>query len=144
MSRDFFELMDMFDKIFESPVFTTGVREGYMCPAFPPVNLSIDEKKKDLRFEFAMAGIDQDRVKLAFVGDFMEMNADTFDKDENPRKYLVRGIKQVNSLVQKYYVPSDKYKTDETKAVFKNGILTIDIPAKEEVAAKEVKISIVN
>jgi HSP20 family molecular chaperone IbpA len=33
---------------------------------------------------------------------------------------------------QKYFVPLDKYAQDKVKAVFRNGILRVSIPPKEE------------
>ena len=45
---------------------------------------------------------------------------------------------------QKYYVPLDKYAQDKVKAVFRNGILRVTIPPKEEPEHSEgIKIEII-
>jgi len=51
--------------------------------------------------------------------------------DENIR-YLKRRLKMKDIEKQKYYVPLDKYAQDKVKAVYRNGILKVTIPPKEE------------
>ena len=51
--------------------------------------------------------------------------------DENIR-YFKRRLKMKDIEKQKYYVPLDKYAQDKVKATFRNGILRVSIPPKEE------------
>jgi HSP20 family molecular chaperone IbpA len=45
---------------------------------------------------------------------------------------------------QKYYVPLDKYAQENVRAVFKNGILKVTIPPKDEPDQNEgIKIEII-
>jgi HSP20 family molecular chaperone IbpA len=45
---------------------------------------------------------------------------------------------------QKYYVPLDKYAQEKVRAVFKNGILKVAIPPKDEPDQNEgIKIEII-
>jgi HSP20 family molecular chaperone IbpA len=46
--------------------------------------------------------------------------------------YLKRRLKLKDIEKQKYYVPLDKYAQENVKAVFKNGILRITVPPKDE------------
>ena len=52
-------------------------------------------------------------------------------QNENVR-YFKRRLKMKDIEKQKYYVPLDKYAQDKVKAVFRNGILRVSIPPKEE------------
>jgi len=46
---------------------------------------------------------------------------------------------------QKYYVPLDKYAQEKVKAIYRNGILRIIIPPKEEPDQNDgIKIEIVS
>jgi HSP20 family molecular chaperone IbpA len=47
-------------------------------------------------------------------------------------RYLKRRLKMKDIEKQKYYVPLDKYAQDKVKAVYKNGILRVTIPPKDE------------
>ena len=60
-------------------------------------------------------------------------------------KYFKKRLKFKDVKSQKYYVPEDKFNRDMVKAVFKNGVLRVELPAKEEFTTKEgIKIEIVN
>ncbi|MDR1230211.1 MAG: Hsp20 family protein, partial [Spirochaetaceae bacterium] len=60
-------------------------------------------------------------------------------------RYLKHRLKLKDIDKQKYFVPLDKYAQDKVKAVYKNGILRVRIPPKEEVEKDEgIKIEIVN
>jgi HSP20 family molecular chaperone IbpA len=63
----------------------------------------------------------------AFDGAF----ADTKSKDENYR-YFKRRLKLKDIEKQKYFVPLDKYVQEKVKAVYKNGILKVSVPPKDE------------
>lgn len=149
MRKDSFtEAMDIFDAVFNSALFPsfafTQDDRKYSCPTFPPVNIYIDEEKKDLQFELALAGVDPAAVSLSFAGDFMELKVKKDETEKSTtKKMVVYGIKKVSLDNNRYYVPADKYDTSNTKAEFKNGILTILVPAREELAVKPIEIKIV-
>ena len=54
-----------------------------------------------------------------------------FPSGENVR-YFKRRLKMKDIERQKYYVPLDKYAQEQVKAVYKNGILRVSIPPKDE------------
>ncbi|MDR2178458.1 MAG: Hsp20/alpha crystallin family protein [Treponema sp.] len=134
--------------------------------SYPPMNIYMSGDRS-LSFEFALAGFDEKDISLSFQGDYMVFSAaippgsrsgepenpgvfdsreDTFrreDTDDNPH-YLKRRLKMKNIEKQKYYVPLDKYAQEKVRAVFKNGILKITIPPKDEPEQNEgIKIEII-
>ena len=46
--------------------------------------------------------------------------------------YLKRRLKFKDIERQKYYVPQDKYAQEDVRAVFRNGVLRVTVPAREE------------
>ena len=63
--------------------------------------------------------------------------------EENAR-YFKRRLKLKDIEKQKYYVPLDKYAQEKVKAVYKNGILRVNIPPKDEPDQSEgIKIEII-
>ena len=114
--------------------------------SYPPMNVFMTSDRS-LVFEFALAGFDEKDISLSFQGDYMVFSAYTpsafgprsgangtiepTPPDENVR-YFKRRLKMKDIEKQKYFVPLDKYAQDKVKAVFRNGILRVSIPPKEE------------
>ena len=108
--------------------------------SYPPMNVFMTSDRS-LIFEFALAGFDEKDISLSFQGDYMVFSAtlpqpDSTDyavRDENPgNRYFKHRLKMKDIQKQKYYVPLDKYAQEKVKAVYKNGILKVSIPPKEE------------
>ncbi|MCL2197082.1 MAG: Hsp20/alpha crystallin family protein [Treponema sp.] len=110
--------------------------------SYPPMNVFMTEDKS-LVFEFALAGFDEKDISLSFQGDYMVFTAKIgssgaeedsqtrFNAEENVR-YFKRRLKMKDIEKQKYFVPLDKYAQEKVKAVYKNGILRVTIPPKDE------------
>jgi HSP20 family molecular chaperone IbpA len=103
--------------------------------SYPPLNVYLREDKS-LNFEFALAGFDEKNISLSFQGDYMIFSArisagPDAGETENVH-YLKRRLKLKDIEKQKYYVPRDKYAQENVKAVFKNGILRVTAPPRDE------------
>jgi len=116
----------------------------YPSYSYPPMNAFMTDDRT-LVFEFALAGFDEKDISLNFQGDYMvfcaklngvEFFADDGDneqiKPEENVRYFKRRLKMKNIEKQKYFVPLDKYAQEKVKAVYKNGILRVSIPPKDE------------
>jgi len=137
--------------------------------SYPPMNVYMTADRS-LIFEFALAGFDEKDISLSFQGDYMVFSAimprnawsarerpspsesaagqaeagEAYATDDNIR-YFKRRLKMKDIERQKYFVPLDKYAQDKVKAVFRNGILRVSIPPKEEPDQSDgIKIEIVS
>jgi HSP20 family molecular chaperone IbpA len=119
--------------------------------SYPPMNVLIT-KDRTLVFEFALAGFDEKNINLSFQGDYMVFSATLGVMEEAPPeasehedvRYFKRRLKMKDIEKQKYYVPLDKYAQEKVKAVYKNGILRVSIPPKDEPDQNDgIKIEIV-
>jgi len=120
--------------------------------SYPPMNAYMTEDKS-LVFEFALAGFNEKDISLSFQGDYMVFSAKLSPDPENPVRpsnpednirYFKRRLKMKDIEKQKYFVPLDKYAQEKVKALFKNGILRVSIPPKDEVDQNDgIKIEIV-
>lgn len=152
--HDFPDLGKLMDEIFSAAedfttVFTDAMprpgeknwkwnREFYTAYSFPPANIYITEGKT-LVFEFAIAGFSEDDITLQFKGDYMVFSGNLpkdSEPDDDAARYFKRRLKRKSFSDQRYYVPADKFDRDSVKAVYKNGILTITIPPRDEVASE--------
>jgi HSP20 family molecular chaperone IbpA len=112
--------------------------------SYPPMNVYMTADRT-LVFEFALAGFDERDISLSFQGDYMVFSARIEEKsaaeqpDDYPAKisgenirYFKRRLKMKDIEKQKYYVPLDKYAQEKVKAIYRNGILRVSIPPKDE------------
>ena len=129
------------------PWFETGQDENadyYPGYSYPPMNIYLTNER-GMVFEFALAGFDEKDISLIFQGDYMVFSA-KIGQDELPgddARYFKRRLKLKDVEKQKYYVPADKFAQDRVRAIFRDGILKITVPPKEESATPEgIKIEI--
>lgn len=112
-----------FDSIVKS-IVNGGV--SYVSSNFPPVDVLMDEDK-NLTFYFALAGYKKKNIGISFSGDTMvvKITPDSEELEEG-LKYLNRGIKK-SKCMNKYYVPHQRYNTENVEASFEDGILKIKV-----------------
>jgi len=104
--------------------------------SYPPMN-AVKTEDRTLILEFALAGFDEKDINLSFQGDYMVFSAKLNENPDNPVndinvRYFKRRLKMKDIEKQKYFVPLDKYAQDKVKAIYKNGILRVCIPPKDE------------
>jgi HSP20 family molecular chaperone IbpA len=128
----------------------------YPAYSYPPMNVYLTADRS-MVFEFALAGFDEGDLSLSFQGDYMVFSALMPSSGEAPAeagagelppegtaRYLKRRLKMKNIEKQKYYVPLDKYAQDRVRAVYRNGILKVTVPPRDDPGQNDgVKIDIV-
>ncbi|TFG63773.1 MAG: Hsp20/alpha crystallin family protein [Spirochaetales bacterium] len=160
-----FDIGKIMDSIFETAqnfgdVFKEGFKEEaqkqgwdfgwqenvdyYPTYMYPPVNVFMT-REKSLVFEFAVAGFNEKDINLEFSKDHMIFSANAPERTaDEDAKYFKHRIKFKEIPEQRYFVPEDKFNREAVKAVFKNGILKVTIPPKEEIRTAEgIKVEIV-
>ncbi|NLJ47456.1 MAG: Hsp20/alpha crystallin family protein [Treponema sp.] len=129
---------------FHGPDFDENT-DWYPNFSYPPMNIYLTPDRT-LVFEFAVAGFDEKDISLSFQGDYMLFSAriGLESAPEDGVRFIKRRLKLKDIEKQKYYVPADKFAQEKVKAVFKNGILRVTVPPKEEMETAEgIKIEIV-
>lgn len=115
-------------------------------PAFqyPPSNVFLTSDKH-LVFEFALAGFEEAGIDLKFQGDYLVLSARVPAElgDREGLRYFKRRLKLRDIEGQRYFAPADKFDQQAVKAVFKNGILRVELPPNEQFKGGEgIKIEI--
>lgn len=119
------EFFDRFDRVYDS--------------SFPPMNLYIDTETKDVLFEFAVAGVPRDHIHITVEDDYLIVSTDKVESEKEGMKLVQGGLKRSKST-NKYYVPASRYQLGNIKAKVEDGVLSIRVPAQEEVRPRQIEI----
>jgi len=118
----------------------------FSTSSFPPTNILIDKKTKVLTIQSALAGIHEDWINLEFDGDSLKLIIDVpGDKqqdilDELNNHYFQLGLKKVQHTETAWTVDPRYFDREKVDVKFDNGLLTITIPPRDEVAPKKIPI----
>lgn len=132
--RDIQETMNrMFDSVF-------GEGRALAASLWHP-SLDMYLEKDSVVVEMALPGLTRDEIEIHVVGDSLTVKGESRREAEGKEKdyyhrELVRG-----SFSRTMALPCE-VQPEKVKATFKDGILRILLPQKEEAKAKSVKISV--
>jgi HSP20 family molecular chaperone IbpA len=114
---------------------------------FPPANIFCNTKTKVLRIEVALAGYSEDDLNLSFDGDRLKLIVDRPDgdkslgEDEKVEEYVMqRAIKLPKHFVSEWLIDPRYYDRDSVTVNYKDGLLTINISPRAEVAPKKIAL----
>lgn len=137
-----FNLTDLFDAMwndFEKFHRMYEGSHGVYQVNFPPLNLWLDDDKKDLYLEFAVAGYSQDDIELDAEGDYLYLKINPSKRDREGLLLLQKGISGTK-VNKKFYIPSSRYDLSNVKAYMESGLLVVHIPAKENARPQKIMI----
>jgi len=136
---EFHEFESRFERAFNRGCGTRGRSPFYF---YPPANI-YESRDGSLVLEFALSGFEEGGVAVEFKGDYLVISAKAAGRDGEPEggDYFRRGFRPRDIDRQKYYVPAEQYLQDRAKATFKNGVLTVVVPPKED-AREGIKVTI--
>ena len=114
---------DLFDDMFRDPFFTE--HESKI------MKTDIKEKGDKYLIDIDLPGYDKKDIKIEIEDGYLTVHADIdTEKDEKEGKF-VRKERYTGSCSRSFYVGTD-VKNEDIKASFKNGILKLEIPKKDE------------
>jgi HSP20 family protein len=114
-----------------------------LMTGFDDVQMDMYENKETYVVKVKAAGIDKDSFNIEFKGNTLTVTGSAHEENEEEakdRKYYRKEIRSM-SFARTVDLPGPAL-TDEAKASFKNGVLTVVIPKTEE--AKPKKISVIS
>ncbi len=126
---------DLVDEMFnEEKVYTN------QFIAIPPAN--IIESKFDFRVEIAAPGFEKPDFKIDLDKNLLTISLDKSVDEDSEENY---NLKEFNfNLFNRSFRISAKINTEKINAIYKNGLLQVILPKKEEAVekpAREIKIS---
>ena len=121
-----------------------GNPDYYPAYMYPPATIYLTREKK-LVLELALAGFEEKDLSVQFRGDHLIFSAKAPRAPEGDEgvQYFKRRLKLKDVEEQRYYVPADKFDQSGTEARFRNGLLTITVPPREQPeSGEEIRIRI--
>lgn len=115
---------DLLGKMFADPFFTE--HESKI------MKTDIKEKKDKYLIDIELPGYQKENIKMDVEDGYLTVHAEiNSDNEEKGEGKFVRRERYVGSCSRSFYVGTE-VKSEEIKASFKNGMLKIEIPKKEE------------
>ena len=115
---------DLLEEMFKDPFFMGGESKI--------MKTDIKEKKDKYLIDIDLPGYEKENIKLEIEDGYLTVHATIdSDKEEKEEGKYVRKERYMGSCSRSFYV-GDEVKNEDIKASFKNGILRIEVPKKEE------------
>lgn len=126
--RDF----DLFDNFFKDDDFFIKKQSNLM-------KTDVKEKKDKYEIKVDMPGFEKENINLSLNNGYLEISAKMDKEDSDEEEKYVRRERFYGECSRSFYV-GDEITEEDIKAEFKNGLLKIDIPKKDnQKDQKEIK-----
>jgi len=114
-------------------------RSGMKMNWKPAIELNEIDGKFELKAE--LPGVNKDNIDVEISEDYITVRAETEEKKEEEAKNIHRSEFRYGKFMRTVPLPSE-VETDNAKAEFKNGILTVTVPKSHEEIEKIKKLKI--
>lgn len=99
------------------------------------VKCDVFEKEGKVFVEMEAPGYTKDDISLSIDKGELSVTFEKEDKEEENKKYLHRERKSYSKVTRTFYL--GEVSEDEVSAGFKNGVLTVSAPRRQEIETKK-------
>ncbi len=139
--RDLFDIQDEINKIFDLSTTRRRSQKGEMFEGFWSPAVDILNEKESVLVKAEIPGIDPKDLDVKVVGNTLtikgERKKEFKEEDEN---YL--RIERAYGKFQRAFELSEPIDSKKIEANYKNGVLEIKLPKKEEAKPKEISVKV--
>lgn len=140
--RHLFDIYDGMDRIFDDffgrwPAFLRAESRDWDWR--PPVDISETDDNVEIRAE--IPGLSEKDVSVSVTDNVLTLKGEKKHESEVNEENYHRVERAYGHFHRSFTLPAN-LQTDNAKATFKDGVLTLSIPKAEEVKPKEIKISV--
>ena len=129
-----FPLSDLLEDIFSTN--ESGTARKNLAASLPAVN--IVETEDQFAIEFAAPGLKKEDFKVNLDNNVLTVSSEKEDKEEDKNKNYTRREFNYSSFQRSFTLP-DSANSEKISAEYKDGVLKIEIPKKEEAKVKPVR-----
>ena len=118
---------DLFDDFFDDPFFHREDKH-----AMPMMKTDIRENENNYVIEVDLPGFEKENIKIDVEDGYLNIHASVnSSNDEEEKGKFIRRERYSGECSRSFYVGKDVL-SEDIKATFKNGILTLEVPKVEE------------
>ena len=102
--------------------------------------VDITESKDGYEVKAELPGLKKENIKISFEDDVLVLSGERKNEKDEKDENFHRIERNYGKFERCFRLPND-VKSDEIKANYKNGVLTVNIPKNEKAKPKEIAIS---
>lgn len=139
--RDVLSLRDEIDRLFEDffPV-KSGERRDYLAEVWAPA-IDIYETKDDVVVKAELPGMNKEDIKINIVDNSLVIEGEKKQEKEVKEENYYRVERRYGAFRRAIEIPVP-VKTENVEATYKDGVLEIKLPKKEEAKPKEIEVKV--
>ena len=132
-------LQEQFNRLFEDPFFRSAGNDSALTAWSPAVDIYETEQELVLRAD--LPDISEKDLDVRVENNMLTIHGERkFEKNISEDNYL-RMERSYGSFSRSFSLPNT-VNTDQIKADYRNGVLTVSLPKREESKPKQVKVSV--
>lgn len=136
---EFRNLREQMDRRFQKFYRTVEENSEGICDCYPLVD--IEETEDEFVIYAELPGVTAEDVKINMADETLTISGEVKEPERIKERKFHRIERTYGRFQRSFYLPMP-IEGEKVKASFKNGILTITLPKKEEVKPKEITISV--
>ena len=138
------EMRKDMDRLFEeffSPI--TRRRRGWLKPEMGVIvpNIEMYDRKNEIVVKAELPGVAKEDIDLTITKDSLTLKGETKKEEEIKEENYYAAEISYGSFTRTIALPAE-VDSEKAKASFKNGVLEITLPKREEAKPKEIKIEV--
>ena len=138
--REMTALQDRLNRAFNEQLHTMGDRDALNTGSFvPPVDIYEDEHSLQLRME--IPGIDEQDLNIQVENNILSVSGERKLEKEVKEENFHRVERRYGSFTRSFTLPNT-VNTEDVKAEYDKGVLTLRIGKRAEAKPKQIKIGI--
>lgn len=126
------------DDFFSDSFFADGFLPAFFARG--GIRADVKETENEYVIEAEIPGADKDDIKLDLDDNSLTISVERKQEEKEERQNYIRRERRYGSYSRSFYV--DNIKHDSVKAEYKNGILKVTLPKKEEARGTKKRIDI--
>ncbi len=139
--RDVLSLRDEIDRLFEDffPA-RTGERRDYLAEVWAPA-VDIYETKDEVVVKAELPGMNKEDIKINIVDNSLVIEGEKKQEKEVKEENYYRVERRYGAFRRVIDIPVP-VKTEGIEATYKDGVLEVKLPKKEEAKPKEIEVKV--
>ena len=135
--RELAALQDRVNRAFDSTLTRNRDEELFTGTWAPPVDIFETKEKTVLKAE--LPGFDENQISLKFEDGILTIEGERKFEKENGDENYHRVERSYGKFVRSFTIPTN-VDHEKIAASFANGVLTVELPKREETKPKSIKI----